>query len=106
MHSVFQNLISNAIKYRSKKKPFIKISVIENSNTDLLITISDNGIGISTVDQKKLFDKTFQVNESNVGHGVGLYLVKESVERLNGSIKVQSKLGQGTTFTIRVSSVE
>ena len=106
LHSVFQNLISNAIKYRSKKKPFIKISVIENSNTDLLITISDNGIGISTVDQKKLFDKTFQVNESNVGHGVGLYLVKESVERLNGSIKVQSKLGQGTTFTIRVSSVE
>lgn len=106
LHSVLQNLISNAIKYRSKKKPFIKISVIENSNTDLLITISDNGIGISTADQKKLFDKTFQVNESNTGHGVGLYLVKESVERLNGSIKVQSKLGQGTSFTIQISSVE
>ena len=102
LHSVFQNLISNAIKYRSNKKPFIKISVTENSNTGLLITISDNGIGISEADQKNLFVKAFQVNESNVGHGVGLYLVKESVERMNGSIKVQSKLAKGTTFNIQI----
>lgn len=106
LHSVFQNLISNAIKYRSKNKPFIKISVIENSDKGLLITITDNGIGISAADQNKLFDKTFQVNESNVGHGVGLYLVKESVERMNGSIKVQSQLGKGTTFSIQISTVE
>lgn len=102
IHSVFQNLISNAIKYRGKNKPFIHISVSEHSNTDLLITIRDNGIGISTANQKKLFNKSFQVNEKNTGHGVGLFLVKESVERFNGSIKVQSKLGEGTTFTIQI----
>jgi len=102
LHSVFQNLISNAIKYRRKNKPFVKISVTENSNTGLIITISDNGIGISMADQKKIFDKTFQVKDSNVGHGVGLYLVKESVERMNGSINVQSKLGKGTTFIIDI----
>lgn len=102
LHSVFQNLISNAIKYRRKSKPFIKISVTENSNTGLLITISDNGIGISAADQNKLFDKAFQAKETNVGHGVGLYLVKESIERMNGSIKVQSKLGKGTSFIIHI----
>jgi signal transduction histidine kinase len=102
LHSVFQNLISNAIKYRSNIKPFIKISVTEHSNKGLLITIRDNGIGISAEGQKKLFDKAFQVNESNVGHGVGLYLVKESVERMNGSVKVQSKLDKGTTFIIQI----
>jgi signal transduction histidine kinase len=106
LHSVFQNLISNAIKYRSNKKPFIKISVTENSNSGLLITISDNGIGISEADQNKLFEKAFQVNESNVGHGVGLYLVKECVERMNGFIKVQSKLGKGTTFIIQIPFAE
>ena len=102
MNSIFQNLISNAIKYRGKNNPFIKISISEDLNIGLLITISDNGIGISSANQKKLFYKSFQVNKKNVGHGVGLYLVKESVERLNGSIKVQSKLGIGTTFTIKI----
>jgi signal transduction histidine kinase len=106
LHSIFQNLISNAIKYRSKNKPFIKVSVIENSDKDLLITVNDNGIGISTADQKKLFDKAFQVNENNVGHGVGLYLVKESVERLNGSIQVQSQLGKGTSFVLQIPFIE
>ncbi len=102
LHSIFQNLISNAIKYRGKTAPFVGISVRNSSKDELLVKITDNGIGIKEADRLRLFDKSFQVSEKNEGHGIGLYLIKESVERLNGSIEVQSVLGQGTTFSISI----
>lgn len=102
VYSIFQNLISNSIKYRGKTKPSVRISVRDLSKTELLIRINDNGIGISPENQVKLFDKSFQTSEKNEGHGIGLFLVKESVERLNGTIQVHSKLGKGTTFTIHI----
>lgn len=102
IHSVLQNLISNAIKYKGKDKPYVRISVRDLSRTELLIRITDNGMGISESDQVNLFDKSFQVSDKSEGHGIGLYLVKESVERLKGSIEVHSKLGKGTTFIIRI----
>lgn len=102
IYSILQNLISNAIKYRGEDKPSVRISVRDLSKTELLIRINDNGIGINDSDQVKLFDKSFQVSDNNVGHGIGLYLVKESVERLNGKMEVHSKLGKGTTFIIHI----
>lgn len=105
IYSIIQNLISNTIKYRGKKKPTVRISVRDFSKSDLLISVSDNGIGIKESDQVKLFDKSFQVSEKSEGHGIGLFLVKESVERLKGSIEVQSKFGKGTTFTIQIPCV-
>lgn len=102
IYSILQNLISNAIKYRCKNKPSVRISVRDLSRTELLIRINDNGIGIDESAQEHLFDKSFQASDENEGHGVGLYLVKESVDRLKGSIEVHSKLKKGTTFIIRI----
>lgn len=102
IHSILQNLISNSIKYRGKNKPFTRISVRDLSKTELLIRISDNGIGIKAQDKEKLFDKSFQSSSENEGHGMGLYLVKESVNRLKGSIDVHSTKGKGTTFIIHI----
>lgn len=102
VYSIIQNLISNSIKYRGKTEPSVRISVRDLSKSELLIRIQDNGIGISKANQAKLFDKSFQVSEKNQGYGIGLFLVKESVERLNGTIQVHSKLGKGTTFTIHI----
>ena len=98
LQSIFQNLISNAIKYRRKNNPEIYVFVSDITDSELQISIGDNGIGISIPDKQKIFDKAYQVSNSNPGYGIGLYLVKESVDRLKGSIEVQSKLGEGTTF--------
>jgi PAS domain S-box-containing protein len=100
LYSIFYNLISNAIKYRSKEKPSIKIDV-KTQDDILIITVSDNGVGIDLErNQDDLFKPYKRFTSTVEGKGLGLFLVKSHVEALKGKIYVESEVGIGTTFTI------
>jgi len=100
--SVITNLLDNALKYNDKK-PQIAVKTY-NADNGLYIEVSDNGIGISRDDQKRIFEKFYRVSTGNLhdvkGFGLGLSYVKSIVERLNGKIFVQSKTKEGSTFKI------
>ncbi len=100
LHRILTNLISNAIKYSPDKSP---IHVDINKKDDLVtFTVKDEGIGIPEEDHTKLFTKFFRA--SNVtgipGSGLGLAITKHAVERHGGSVSFQSKVDEGTTFTV------
>lgn len=102
LESIFQNLLTNAVKYRSPdRKPSIHFKTcVDNNHLELEVT--DNGQGI---DMEKFGDKLFGLHrtfhEHREARGVGLFLVKTQVEALGGSISVTSKVNEGTTFRIR-----
>jgi len=100
IYQIITNLISNSIKF-SKKSDDI-IFKVEESNKHLVITISDNGMGIDESDQHNIFDLFYRSDNTSsiTGSGLGLSIVKEAVEKLKGEIKLKSKLNEGTTFTI------
>ena len=96
---VIGNLVSNAFKYydSAKAEHYLKISAnVHDSELDL--TFSDNGIGIVPERLSRVFDMFFQAHEKSVGSGLGLYIVKETMEKLGGSIRAQSVQGVGSTF--------
>jgi two-component system, OmpR family, phosphate regulon sensor histidine kinase PhoR len=96
------NLIDNALKY-SNEKPKIIIRT-ENNGTGILISVNDNGIGISKENQKRVFDTMFRVHTGNIhnvkGFGLGLSYVKAIVEKHGGNVTLDSEVEQGSTFTI------
>jgi two-component system, OmpR family, phosphate regulon sensor histidine kinase PhoR len=102
--NVFSNLLENAIKYC---KGCAEISV-KTSNHDhgITVEVTDNGIGISPENQKRIFQKFYRVPTGNVhdvkGFGLGLSYVKSVVEAHGGSIRVQSEYGKGSTFSIQL----
>ena len=98
LESICCNLISNAIKYRSQSPLHISITS-KQDNKVISIIFKDNGIGIEEKDFKKIFEP-FKKMSMEPGKGLGLYLVKNQVESLNGKVSVASTLGQGATFTL------
>jgi len=101
---IFNNLISNSIRYANGKDPKVEIDInVNKAVAD--IRISDNGIGIEKPHLKKVFEMFYRATDSNVGSGLGLYIVKESVERLNGQIELNSEKGNGTVFNISLPNM-
>jgi signal transduction histidine kinase len=100
---IINNLISNAIKYydNTKENPFIKISA-KVGKDKVILEFQDNGIGIEERYIVKVFDMFFRGTERNKGAGLGLYIVKEAIEKLRGQIRVESVIGEGTRFTIEL----
>lgn len=100
--TLLNNLLSNAVKY-SDKEPEIEIEGFRENNT-ICIKVSDNGIGISKVDQKHVFDKFYRAPSGNIhkfkGLGLGLYYVKKIAEAHGGDVSVNSKPGKGSIFTV------
>jgi len=99
--TIVANILSNAIKYSDRSKSYSYILVAARVFADqLFISIEDNGMGIEEKYQQKVFDMFFRANDQKKGTGLGLYIVKDTVERLGGKIILQSKPGVGTTFTV------
>ena len=104
--NILYNLIMNAINYRSSdREAQIGISAEKLSNGYLKLTISDNGIGMDLNEEreKRIFNMYGRLNGDSQGKGLGLFLVKSQVEALNGTIEVDSVLGEGTVFTVILS---
>lgn len=103
---ILNNLISNAYKYAnpniSHPEVFVRIRPLESK---IQITVSDNGIGINEKYLDKIFNMFFRASDQSTGSGLGLYLVKNAVEKLNGYIEVQSQLDQGTEFNVFLPKV-
>jgi len=102
--TLINNLLSNAVKY-NENEPEIKIKGYKE-NGIITISITDNGIGISKTDQKHIFEKFYRASGGNIhkykGLGLGLYYVKKIAEAHGGDVKLVSKVGKGSTFTITI----
>nr|WP_246205949.1 HAMP domain-containing sensor histidine kinase [Fulvivirga aurantia] len=98
---ILGNILSNAFKYHKPdvENAFVKLSVKLNES-HYSIVISDNGQGIDKESLSKIFDMFYRANESSEGTGLGLYIVKKAIDRLEGQISVSSTLGAGTSFQI------
>ncbi len=103
LYSIIQNLIENPIKYRDPEK--------DNSYLDIVVTVkehyaelnfSDNGLGIPLEIQGKVFEMFFKAQERSKDTGLGLHIVKTTVEKLNGTITLKSNPGAGSIFTVRI----
>ena len=102
-----KNLVSNAIKY-NKENGEVKVS-IEDKEASVVLKVADNGIGVSKENQEKIFERFYRVDESRTNNmdgesstGLGLSIVKQVVEDHEGTIKVESELGKGTTFIVEI----
>ena len=100
---IAKNLISNAVKFMNKNHDasWLRISALR-TDTNFLMIFEDNGEGIRKELQDKVFDMFYRASEKSKGSGLGLYIVKEMVENLNGTIKLRSVFGEGTTFIIEL----
>jgi len=103
---VFNNLISNAIRYAdfSKSEPIVRIQVVVES-TEVSISFVDNGIGISPEHLDKIFNMFYRANTTSKGSGLGLFIFKETITKLRGHVSVESTLGVGTRFFIKLPNL-
>ncbi|MFN6944680.1 MAG: PAS domain S-box protein [Cytophagaceae bacterium] len=103
---IFQNLLSNAIKYQNRyiDDSFCKVHV-HITDKFSIIEFSDNGIGIREEYHSKVFDMFFRASHDSYGSGLGLYITRQVVEKLNGVISVYSQLGKGTRFEVRLPNL-
>jgi PAS domain S-box-containing protein len=107
---ILRNLISNAIKYRKLDQVASEIGIkISVDHLRAEIAFADNGIGIEEKNLARVFEMFYRATEQSDGSGIGLYIVKNAVDKLGGQISLASRLGQGTRFSIilpnRINSV-
>lgn len=100
LYMILNNLVSNAIKYRHPSgNSWIKISA-KSAPKQLRLDVSDNGRGIEPEHIERIFDMFYRATDTSKGSGLGLYITKQAVQRLGGSITVHSVYDKGTTFTV------
>jgi signal transduction histidine kinase len=104
--SIFYNLIHNAIKYAAKERRPKVVITVKQISEHVVITISDNGIGIDMSHAKgRIFQLYQRFNSEREGKGFGLFLIKTQLKTMNGDIEVSSKVGEGTNFTITLPAL-
>lgn len=109
--NVIFNLLDNAVKYRNEERPLeLNVTTSNIGEDSLMITISDNGIGIKKEDLKRIFERFYRVSTGNLhdvkGFGLGLAYVKKIITDLNGTIKVESEYNIGTKFIITLPLIK
>jgi two-component system phosphate regulon sensor histidine kinase PhoR len=101
------NLLANAIKF-NRPRGDVHVRATHTLDGDVEITIADTGVGIPSQDLPRIFERFYRVDKARSrqvgGTGLGLSIVKHVVERMNGTIRVESQLGRGTSFTLRFRS--
>ncbi len=100
---VLNNIIGNALKYSNpdSSESYIQV-VIDNQPNAVAFKIKDNGIGIDPFHVEKIFDMFYRATDINAGSGLGLYITKENIERLKGTITIRSEIGEGTEVNIKI----
>jgi two-component system phosphate regulon sensor histidine kinase PhoR len=102
------NLLANAIKF-NKPGGEVRVSATVNGGHQVAIVIADTGVGIPSQDLPRIFERFYRIDKARSrqvgGTGLGLSIVKHVVERMNGAIEVESQLGRGSVFTLRLPSV-
>ncbi len=100
IRSIVYNLLSNALKYRHpERQPHIRIWT-EVTPKFVVLAMADNGLGFDMTVKEKIFSMFKRLHDHVEGSGIGLYIVKRIIENAGGKIKVESKVGEGTTFKV------
>ncbi len=107
LSTVMKNVISNAVKYRNKSidNPFVHVN-IENKGESVIVSIIDNGEGISKENQERVFEMFYRASSNSFGTGLGLYICKEIISKMGGDINLESETGKGTTITLTLPQTE
>jgi signal transduction histidine kinase len=100
IRTITGNLVTNAIKYRRKDVLSTIRFELRTDAKKAILAVADNGEGIPKEKHQAVFDMFYRHSESAEGSGLGLYIVRQTVERLGGTIGLMSEVGVGTTFTI------
>lgn len=103
LNGILQNLIENSIKYAREQSPYVHI-IIRAESGWIIIEVADNGQGIPRQHQSKIFEIFFRATQKASGSGLGLYILKRSVDRLKGTIQMKSEVDVGSSFTVRLPS--
>ncbi len=101
---ILNNVISNAIRYRNGHDPVIKVNV-DITEHAASVAIEDNGKGIEKDHLPNIYKMFYRATDDGAGSGLGLYIVKEAIEKLNGQINIESELGKGTTVTLQIPAL-
>ncbi|MCG8320777.1 MAG: ATP-binding protein [Cytophagales bacterium] len=98
---IIENLLENAIIFKSVTKPRIILSLASDKNK-IVMKMEDNGLGIDNEYKSKIFQMFFRGSEISQGNGLGLYLVKKAIDKLGGKIEVDSEEGKFTSFSVSI----
>jgi signal transduction histidine kinase len=101
---ILNNIISNAIRYRNGRDPVIKVNV-DITEQAAAVAIEDNGKGIEKDHLPNIYKMFYRATDDGAGSGLGLYIVKEAIEKLNGHINIESEVGKGTTVTLKIPAL-
>jgi signal transduction histidine kinase len=104
MKVILNNIISNSIRYRNGRDPVIKVNIAVENN-GVTMEIEDNGKGIAKEHLSNVFRMFYRATDDGAGSGLGLYIVKEAIEKLQGSIHIDSEEGKGTRVTMQIPEI-
>jgi len=107
--SILEKLLQNAVNFSKEstfQKPNVYVYVYTNNPSELVIEVKDEGIGIEAEHQDRIFEMFYKGSLKSTGVGLGLYIVKKTIEKLNGKIYVDSKLNYGTSFKVLIPEIK
>jgi signal transduction histidine kinase len=107
INEIFRNLIANSIQYKDSSKDECSLDItVKEIDGNCEIKISDNGIGIQEESVPRIFEMFYRATDTSKGSGIGLYIVKNAVDKLEGTIDIESEYGVGTVFTIKFPALK
>ena len=105
LENIFHNLLDNSIRYRKPEHPRSQVNLkIFQQNGHTIFKLRDNGVGIPEDQQEKVFNLFYKANINSTGSGLGLYIARESVEKMDGVMEMESRQGEGTAVTVVIPS--